>query len=86
MAEQGAATQRRPAPTPQKTTAEPTQEEKTKIDQAFGNPKLAQAFGAKEAMQKELANSTPEKRAAVKAYLDSKGYDAKKTFGIDFSA
>lgn len=74
------------ADAPQKKTAELTQEEKNKIDQAFGNPKLAQAFGAKEAMQKELANSTPEKRAAVKAYLDSKGYDAKKTFGIDFSA
>jgi len=37
-------------------------------------------------MQKELNKATPEKRAAVKAYLDSKGYDAKKTFGIDFSA
>jgi hypothetical protein len=37
-------------------------------------------------VKKEYDNATPEKRAAVKAYLDSKGYDAKKTFGIDFSA
>ena len=56
-------------------------DEKSKIDMAFANPTLA-----KSAVQAEYNKATPEKRAAVKAYLDSKGYDSKKTFGIDFSA
>lgn len=43
-------------------------------------------FGAGDAVRAEYKKGTPEKRAAVKAYLDSKGYDAKKTFGIDFSS
>lgn len=51
------------------------------IDLAFQYPSLA-----KGEVKKAYDNATPEKRKAVKAYLDSKGYDAKKTFGIDFSA
>ena len=48
--------------------------------------KVGDNFGAGDAVRAEYRKASPEKRAAVKAYLDSKGYDAKKTFGIDFSA
>ncbi len=58
-----------------------SQKEMSDIDMAFQYPSLA-----KGEVKKAYDNATPEKRAAVKAYLDSKGYDAKKTFGIDFSA
>ena len=51
------------------------------IDTAFQYPSIA-----KGEVKKAYDNATPEKRAAVKSYLDSKGYDAKKTFGIDFSS
>lgn len=57
-----------------------TANEKNQIDLAFkvGSP-------AKGEVKKAYDSASPEKRRAVKAYLDSKGYDAKKTFDIDFS-
>jgi hypothetical protein len=64
-----------------KNTVQLTAKEKSDIDMAFQYPSLARGE-----VRKAYDNATPEKRAAVKQYLDSKGYDAKKTFGIDFSA
>jgi len=53
--------------------------EQQQIDLAFANPTLARSQ-----VQQAYDTSTPEKRAEVKKYLDSKGYDSKKTFNIDF--
>jgi hypothetical protein len=60
-----------------------TPNEKSMIDQGFANkdnPLLKGTISSR--MKSELANATPEKKRAVKAYLDSKGYDPRD-FGIN---